>query len=172
MRTYIRIKYKYDRVYDSECYKEAALIINRGLMRKLDSESPEKANESHGEIVVSSKQKLSISEMKEIIRYLWTSIMKNATGCWDGFYYKDLRPNSFEVSIEEVDDKDFLQTARDIIDLSDNIIECFAMQDMNRVFHTYNERKREIESDIKTIADCLYPKRRNKQCYKYTYNQS
>lgn len=155
MRTYIRITYKYDRVYDSECYKEAALVINRGLMRKLGSETPKKANESHGEIVVSSKQRLSISEMKEIIKYLWTSIMKRATGCWDGFYYKDLRPNSFEVSIEEVDDKDLLQTAREIINLSDNIIECFAMQDMNRVFNTYNERKKEIERNITTIADCL-----------------
>ena len=155
MRTYIRIKYKYNRVYDSECYKEAALIINRGLMRKLDSETPKKANESWGEIVVSSKRRLSISEMKEIIGYLWNSTMKDATGSWDGFSYRDLRPNSFEVSIEEVDDKDLLQTARDIIALSDNIIECFAMQDMNRVFDTYNERKREIQSNIKTIADCL-----------------
>lgn len=144
MRTYIRIKYKYNRVYDSECYKEAALIINRALMRKLDSETPKKANDSHGEIVVCTKRRMSISEMKEIISYLWKSTMKDATGCWDGFYYKDLRPNSFEVSIEEVDDKDLLQTAREIINLSDNIIECFAMQDMNRVFNTYNERKGDL----------------------------
>ena len=155
MRTYIRIKYKYDRVYDSECYKEAALLINRCLMRKLDSETPKKANESWGEIVICTKRRLSISEMKEIISYLWKSVMKVSTGCWDGFYYKDLRPNSFDVSIEEVDDKNLLETAREIIALSDNIIECFAMQDMNRVFNTYNERKQEIERNIKTIADCL-----------------
>ena len=155
MRTYIRIKYKYDRVYDSECYKEAALIINRGLMRKLDSETPKKANESHGEIVVCSKQPLSISEMKSIVKYLWHSVIDTATGCWDGFYYKDLRPNSFVVTFEEVSDRDLLQTARDIIGMSDNIIECFAMQDMNRIFNTYNDRKKEIESNIKTIADCL-----------------
>lgn len=155
MRTYIRIQYKYDRVYDSECYKEAALLINRGLMRKLDSESPKKANESFGEIVVCTKTRMSISEIKEIVKYLWHSVIDKATGCWDGFYYKDLRPNSFEVSIAEVDDKDLLQTARDIISLSDNIIECFAMQDMNRIFNVYDERAREIERSIKTIADCL-----------------
>lgn len=155
MRTYFRTKYKYNRVYDSECYKEAALIINRELMRKLDSESAKKANDSWGEIVVSTKHKMSISEMKSVVAYLWKSIMKNATGCWDGFSYRDLRPNSFEVSIEEVDDKDLLQTTKDVIALSDNIIECFAMQDINRVFNTYNERKREIERNIKTIADCL-----------------
>lgn len=155
MRTYIRIKYTYDRAYDSECYKEAALIINRALMRKLDSETPKKANESHGEIVVCTKQPLSISEIKAIVKYLWHSVVDKATGCWDGFYYKDLRPNSFKVDIEEVSDKDLLKTARDIISMSDNIIECFAMQDMNRVFSVYDARKREIENNIKTIADCL-----------------
>lgn len=155
MRTYIRIKYKYDRVYDSECYKEAALIINRNLMRKLDSESPEKANESYGEIVVCTKHRMSINEMKGVVSYLWNSVMRSATGCLDGFYYKDLRPNSFEVSFEEVNDKDLLETAREVINLSDNILECFAMQDMNRVFNTYNERKKEIEKYITTVADCL-----------------
>lgn len=155
MRTYIRIKYKYNRAYDSECYKEAALIINRNLMRKLDSETPKKANDSYGEIVVCTKHRMPISEMKSVVRYLWNSVMKSATGCWDGFYYRDLRPNSFEVSFEEVDDKDLLETAKEVINLSDNILECFAMQDMNRVFNTYNERKREIEKYITTVADCL-----------------
>ena len=155
MRTYIRIKYKYNRVYDSECYKKAALVINRDLMRKLDSETPEKANESWGEIVVCTKRRLSISEMKEIISYLWNSIMERATGSYMELRYRDLRPNSFEVSIEEVDDKNLLPTARDIIALSDNITECFAMQDMNRIFDVYDERKQEIERNIKTIADCL-----------------
>lgn len=155
MRTYIRIKYKYNRIYDSECYKEAALIINRSLMRKLDSETPKEANDSFGEIVVCTKHRMSISEMKGVVSYLWNSIIKSSTGCWDGFYYKDLRPNSFEVSFEEVDDKDLLETAREVINLSDNILECFAMQDMNRVFNTYNERKKEIEKYITTVADCL-----------------
>ena len=155
MRTYFRTKYKYNRVYDSECYKEAALIINRALMRKLDSESPKKTNDSWGEIVVSTKHQMSISEMKSVIAYLWTSVMKQSTRCWNGFSYRDLRPNSFEVSIEEVNDEDLLQTAKDVIALSDNIIECFAVQDITRVFNAYNDRKREIERNIKTIADCL-----------------
>lgn len=155
MRTYIRIKYIYDRVYDSECYKEAALIINRGLMRKLDSETPKKANDSFGEIVVCTKHRMSIDEMKSVVSYLWNSVIKDATGCWDGFAYKNLRPDSFKVSFEEVDDENLLETAKEVINLSDNIVECFAMQDMNRVFNTYNERKKEIEKHITTVADCL-----------------
>lgn len=155
MRTYFRIKYKYDKVYDSECYKEAALIINRGIMRKLDSETPKDANGSFGEVCVCTKQQMSIDEMKSVVAYLWNSVMQTATGCWDGFSYRDLRPNSFEVDIQEVSDKDLLQTAKDVIAFSDNIIECFAMQDMNRVFNVYDDRKREIERNIKTVADCL-----------------
>ena len=37
IRTYIRIKYEYSPIYDSEYYKEAARIINRCLMGKLDN---------------------------------------------------------------------------------------------------------------------------------------
>ena len=155
MRTYFRIKYKHDKIYDGEYYKDAALIAARGLMRKLDDESPKKANDSWGEIVVSTKQPMTINEMKSVIAYLWNSFMKNATGAYCGLRYRDLRPNSFTVSIEEVADKDLLLTAREVIALSDNIIECFAMQDMNRVFNTYNDRKQTIEKHIKTVADCL-----------------
>jgi len=155
MRTYIRLKYKYNPVKDSEYYKDAAYIINRGLMRKLDSEDPVKANGSWGEICVVTKKQMPITEMKDVIAYLWHSIMKQATGSYCGFEYKDLRPESFEVSIEEVFDKDLLATAKDVIAISDNILECFAMQDINRVFDTYNRRKDELEKSIKTIADCL-----------------
>jgi len=155
MRAYIRFKYKYNPIKDSEYYKIAAYMINRSLMRKFDSEDPVKANDSFGEICVVTKRQMPIPEMKNVVSYLWRSTMKKSTGSYNGFQYRDLRPESFGVSIEEVFDEDLLATAKDVIALSDNILECFAMQDINRVFDTYNSRKKEIENSIKTIADCL-----------------
>lgn len=155
MRTYIRFKYEYNPVKDSEYYKHAAYLIKRSLMRKFDSEDPIKANDSFGEICVSTKVQMTVNEIKKIVAYLWSSTISQATGSYNGFMYRDLRPESFTVSVEEVWDKDLLQTAKDVIAMSDNIVECFAMQDINRVFNTYNSRKRLFETSMKTIADCL-----------------
>lgn len=154
-RTYIRFTYKYNPLKDSEYYTAAAYIFNRGLMKKLDNESPKKANDSFGELCVSTKRKMSIDEMKQIVKYLWENEMSKSIGSYNGFRYKDLRPDSFEVSVEEVEEGDICQTSIDICNLSDNIIEFFAMQDINRIFNKWDDRKREIEKNIKTVADCL-----------------
>ena len=124
-------------------------------MRKLDKGSPKESIDSFGEICISTKSQMTIEEMKKVIKYLWESVINNENGCYGGFYYKDLRPGSFTVSIQEVSGKHILQTAQEVCELSDNIIECFAMQDTNRVLDVYDTRKQEIEKNIKTVADCL-----------------
>lgn len=138
IRTYIRIKYEYSPIYDSEYYKEAARIINRCLMGKLDND---KENDSYGEIVVSSKNFLSLDEIKKIIKYLWESVINNAKGSYYGFDYKNLRPESFKISIQESEDNHICKRSVDIVNISENIIECFSMVDMNRIFDVYDSRK-------------------------------
>lgn len=152
MRTFFRFRYEQNKVKDSPYYSTCAQIINRNLMRKLDNESIQKANDSWGEIVIASKAPLTIEEMKNIVKYLWTSVIEKATGCYNGFYYKDLRPESFSVSIAE---EEPLETAKQVEAISDNILACFSIQDMNRVMACYDKRSQYIENNIKTIADCL-----------------
>lgn len=155
MRTYFRIEYKRDEYLDCKAYQECAYIIVRDIMGKLDKETPEEANYSFGEICVVTKNPMEISEMKNIIKILWANTMSHATGSINGFRYHDLKPSSFTVSIEEVTEKHRCNITNVVVNSSDNIIEFFSMQDMNRIFNTYDNRKMEIEKHIKTVADCL-----------------
>lgn len=156
MRTYFRITYKYSEVYDSPVYKDAALILNRNLMMRLDSLSPEEANESFEEICIVHTEQLTIEEMKEVVAYFWNRTISRATGWLNGLYYKDLRPNSFEVRIQEqIKENSVTKKRTELHNKNNKIIECFAMEDMNPILLYYNERQREIEKQIKTVADCL-----------------
>ena len=155
MRTYFRIEYRLDEYLDCKAYQECAYIIVRDIMGKLDKESPREANSSFGEICVSTKNPMEISEMKNIIKILWENTISRATGSINGFKYQDLKPSSFTVSIEEVYENHMCNITNTIINSSDNIIEFFCMQDMNRILNTYDNRKMEIEKHIKTIADCI-----------------
>lgn len=156
MRTYFRTTYKYSEVYDSPIYKEAALILNRELMMKLSSIPPKEANESFEEICIVHTEQLTIEEMKEIVAYFWNRTISRATGCLNGLWYKDLRPNSFEVRIQEqIEENAVIEKRTELHSKNNKIIECFAMEDMNPILLYYNERQREIESQIKTVADCL-----------------
>lgn len=154
-RTYIRIKYKPDEWLDHKAYQEAAYIIARDLMKKLDSESPKKANDSFGELCIVTKNQMTINEMKAVVKAIWDNTMKHAKGSINGFYYRELNPKSFTVSIQEVEKNELLETTKEILSLNDNIIDFFAMQDLNRVLCVYDKRAVEIERKIKTVADCL-----------------
>lgn len=148
LRYYIKFSYNYNPVTDSEYYKIVAEEMLIDLMRW-------KSSLKKAKICISAKEELTIDELKQIIKYLWESSFSRYTGSYRGFDYKNIKPNSFIVDIERVEEKYIIETSLSIPNISDKIIECYTECDNTNILTIDDKYKALYRKYIQTIADCL-----------------